>query len=176
MRRSSCRCSTTRANVYGLELTGSYDKQPWSVYGNLAYGRERATQVDSQQFNFTPEDLAYITDNYIYTDHSQRLTASGGASYTWHGTRFSPDFVYGSGLRQDANGVPNGGTVPSYTQVNFGVTYRFANVAGGPIEASVNLINASDRVYQIRSGSGVGVFAPQYGPRRAIYAAIRKSF
>jgi hypothetical protein len=33
--------------------------------------------------------------------------------------------------------------------------------------------NANDRIYQIRNGSGIGVFAPQYGPRRAIFAGIK---
>ena len=164
------------ANVYGLEFTGSYDRKPWSVYGNLSFGRQRATQVSSQQFNFAPDDLAYIANNYIYTDHSQWITASGGASYTWLGIRFSGDLVYGSGLRQDSDDVPNGATVAPYTQVNLGLSHRFKDVAGGPIEASLSLINAFDRIYQIRSGSGVGVFAPQYGPRRAIYAGIRKFF
>jgi outer membrane receptor protein involved in Fe transport len=163
-------------NVHGLELTGSYDKGPWSAYGNVAYGRERATKVVSQQFNFSPDDLAYIANHYIYTDHSQWITASGGAAYTWRGTVFSSDLIYGSGLREDSDGVPNGGTVPAYVQVNFGVSHRFKDPGGGPIDLSLNLVNAFDRVYQIRSGSSVGVFAPQYGPRRAIYAAIRKSF
>ena len=137
---------------------------------------ERATQVASQQFNFSPDDLTYIAGNYIYTDHSQWITASGGVSYNWHGTRLSADLIYGSGLRQDSGDVPNGGTVPPYTQVNFGVSHRFEAVPGGPIEISLNLINAFDKIYEIRSGSGVGVFAPQYGPRRTIYAGVRKFF
>ncbi len=165
-----------KADVYGVEFTGGYNVGNWSAYGNLAIGRERATQVASQQFNFTPAQLAYIAGNYIFTDHSQWITASGGVSYNWRETRFSADLIYGSGLRQDSGDIPNGGTVPPYAQVNFGVTHRFENAPGGPIELSLNLINGFDEVYQIRSGSGVGVFAAQYGPRRAIYAGIRKFF
>src|SRR2546430_6549855 len=37
--------------------------------------------------------------SYIYTDHSQVLTASAGASYLWKDTRFSASMIYGSGLR-----------------------------------------------------------------------------
>lgn len=165
-----------KANIYGVEFTGSYNRGNWSAYGNLAIGRERATEVASQQFNFSPDDLAYIASNYIYTDHSQWVTASGGVSYNWHGTRLSADLIYGSGLRQDSGDVPNGGTVSPYTQVNFSVSHRFEAAPGGPIEISLNLINAFDEIYEIRSGSGVGVFAPQYGPRRALYAGIRKFF
>lgn len=164
------------ANVYGVEFTGSYNRGNWSTYGNLSVGRERATQVASQQFNFTPAQIAYIADNYIYTDHSQWVTASGGVSYTWNGTKFAFDMIFGSGLRQNSGDIPNGGTVPSYTQVNFGISHRFEHVPGGPIELSLNMLNVSDSSYEIRSGSGVGVFAPQYGPRRAIYGGIRKFF
>jgi outer membrane receptor protein involved in Fe transport len=165
-----------RANVYGVEFTGSYKRGKLSAYGNLSVGRERATQVVSQQFNFTPAQLAYIADNYIFTDHSQWVTASGGISYTWRGTTFSADMIFGSGLRQNSGDIPNGGTVPPYTQVNLGISHRFEHVPGGPIELSVNAVNVSDTIYEIRSGTGVGVFAPQYGPRRAIYAGIRKFF
>ncbi len=152
------------ANVYGVEFTGSYNLGNWSAYGNLSVGRERATQVASQQFNFSPADLAYIASNYIYTDHSQWVTASGGIAYTWLGTRFSADMLYGSGLRQTArNGVPNGATVPPYVQVNVGVSHRFDQAPGGPIELSLNLINAFDQIYEIRSGIR----------RRRVRAAIR---
>jgi outer membrane receptor protein involved in Fe transport len=164
------------ANVYGVEFTGSYNRGNWSAYGNLAVGREKATQVVSQQFNFSPDDLAYIASHYIYTDHSQWVTASGGVTYTWNGTKFGADMIFGSGLRQDSGDIPNGGTVPPYSQVNLVVSHRFENVPGGPIELSFNVINAFDDIYEIRSGTGVGVFAPQYGPRRAFYGGIRKFF
>jgi outer membrane receptor protein involved in Fe transport len=61
-------------------------------------------------------------------------------------------------------------------QVNFGVSHRFDDAPGGPIELSLNLINAFDQVYEIRSGTGVGVFAPQFGPRRTVFAGFRKFF
>jgi outer membrane receptor protein involved in Fe transport len=164
------------ANVWGVEFTGSYNRGNWSAYGNLAVGRQIANQVVSQQFNFSPDDLAYIANHYIYTDHSQWVTASAGAAYNWHGTRFSADLIYGSGLREDSDTVPNGGALPGYAQVNCGVSHRFKDAPGGPIELSLSLVNLFDNVYQIRSGSGVGVFAPQYGPRRTIYAGLRKFF
>lgn len=164
------------ANVIGVEFTSSYKRGNLSAYGNLSVGREMATQVASQQFNFTPAQLAFIANNYIFTDHSQWVTASGGVTYTWRGTTFSADLIFGSGLRQDQGDVPNGGTVSPYTQVNLSVSHRFEDVPGGPIELSLNAINVTDTIYEIRSGTGVGVFAPQFGPRQAIYAGIRKFF
>jgi len=34
------------------------------------------------------------------------------------------------------------------------------------------IVNLFENVYQIRSGSGIGVFAPQYGARRGFFAGI----
>jgi len=164
------------ANVLGLEFTGSYDVGNWSVYGNLSVGRERATQIVSQEFNFSPQQLAYLDTHEIYTDHSQFYTASSGISYTLFGTHLNTDLIYGTGLREDEGDIPNGGAVAPYLQLNLGVSRRFNHIFGGPIELSANIINLTDRIYEIRSGTGVGVFAPQYGPRRTFYIALRKFF
>ncbi len=164
------------AHVLGIEFTGTYDRGNLSAYGNLSIGRERATQLVSQQFNFSPDDLAYIDTHYIYTDHNQFYTASAGASYNLFGTHLNADALYGTGLREDAGDVPNGGAVAPYFQLNLGATHRFDHVFGGPFELNAAIINVTDRSYEIRSGTGVGVFAPQYGPRRAFYAGIRKFF
>ncbi len=164
------------ANVLGLELTGSYQHGDFSAYGNLSVGREKASQIVSQQFNFDPAALAYIGSHYIYTDHSQFYTASAGMSYNLRGTHLNADAIYGTGLREDAGDVPNGGAVSPYLQLNLGATRRFENLPGGPYELNLALINVTDRIYEIRAGTGVGVFAPQYGPRRTVYAGIRKFF
>ena len=34
--------------------------------------------VTSSQFDFDPGDLAYIQNHYIYLDHDQTFTGSGG--------------------------------------------------------------------------------------------------
>jgi len=89
--------------------------------------------------------------------------------------RLGGDLVYGSGLRKDAD-VPNGGQLAPYTQVNFSLSKSFDHMPGGPIELRVDLINAFDDVYEIRDGTGVGVGAPQFGPRRGVFFGVRKSF
>jgi len=38
------------------------------------------------------------------------------------------------------------------------------------------VINVFDQIYQIRNGTGVGVGAPQYGPRRGFFAGVSKFF
>jgi hypothetical protein len=37
-----------------------------------------------------------------------------------------------------------------------------------------DVVNVFDTVYQIRNGTGIGVFSPQYGPRRGYFIGIKK--
>ncbi|MGH8090444.1 MAG: hypothetical protein ACREO6_03205, partial [Rudaea sp.] len=63
-----------------------------------------------------------------------------------------------------------------YTQVNLSLSHQFTNVPTGPIEVRFDVINLFDAVYEIRDGSGVGVGAPQFGPRRGVYVGFTKEF
>ena len=51
------------AQVNGIELTATYERGPWSFYGNLAYSRAIGKNIVSSQFNFSPDDLAYISQH-----------------------------------------------------------------------------------------------------------------
>jgi outer membrane receptor for ferrienterochelin and colicins len=44
------------------------------------------------------------------------------------------------------------------------------------MELRLDIINLLDEVYAIRDGTGVSVGAPQFGPRRTIFAGMRKQF
>ena len=39
-----------------------------------------------------------------------------------------------------------------------------------------DVLNVFDTVYEIRDGSGIGVFAPQFGPRRAFLVGVSQKF
>jgi outer membrane receptor for ferrienterochelin and colicins len=167
--------------IGGLEFTGNYSVKDFSAYGNLSFQAAHGKDVESAQFSFTPADYAYLQDNYIHLDHEGRVAASGGVSYVWMGTRFSADFIFGTGLREDLvlpNGsdIPNGAHTPSYQQINLGVSHAFQLAGTGPLTARFDIINVADKVYQIRSGTGIGVFAPQYGPRRGFFGGLSWQF
>jgi outer membrane receptor protein involved in Fe transport len=161
----------------GIEVTTTYENGPFSVYGNLAIAVQKAKDIVSAQFNFTQEDLDFAATHAINTDHTQIMTASAGASYLWEGTRFSVDLIAGSGVRTTrSDDHINGGTVPSYEQVNLGVSHRFEEALCGPLTVRLDLINVLDEKYLIRSQLGTGVAAPQFGPRRTVFAGVRKEF
>ncbi len=159
-----------RANNLGLEFKSSYTNGNFRIYGNVAWARQLGTDIVSNQYLFDPDRLAFIATHYIYTDHSQILTASAGASYLWNGTRFSASMIYGSGLR---SGFANTDHVPSYTQVNAGISHEYLFPGWTkPTTVRFDVVNLFDKIYEIRDGSGIGVFAPQFGPRRGFFAGI----
>jgi outer membrane receptor protein involved in Fe transport len=169
--------------AWGVEVSGNYTHGPIDLYANLARGAEKGKDIVSSQYFFAPDELAYIHDHYIYTDHSQNWTASGGGSYTIKNGLGSlvptMDFVYGSGLRtDDPNGiVPNGGKMPGYFVFNAGIAQNFSGpgvLSGVSIRADV--LNLLDKKYQLRSGTGVGVGAPQWGERRGFFVGVSKRF
>ncbi len=164
-----------RGKQYGVEFSTTYDSGPFSAYGNLSFEHANGKNILTSQFEFDPGDLGYIRNNYIHLDHEQAATASAGVSYLWRGTRVSADMLYGSGLREDG-AVPNGDHLPGYEQVNFGATHTFTLPAAGEIMLRFDVINVFDQKYEIRSGTGVGVGAPSWGPRRGFFVGLTKAF
>ena len=160
---------------YGVEFIATYDKGPLSAYANVALAHALGRDIVSSQFQFDPGDLAYIASNYIHLDHDQSLTASAGASYIWDGTRLSADLVAGMGLRQDG-AIPNGSHLPAYVQVNVGASHQFDLMSAGKLTLRFDIINLFDEKYEIHSGTGIGVGAPQWGPRRGFLAGITEDF
>jgi hypothetical protein len=170
----------TYGKQYGAEITANFTAEGFNAYLNLAYQSAKGKNFSSAQFNFSPDDLTYVASHYIHLDHEQQFTASGGVSYVWNHTTFSADFLEGSGLRAsldlpDGSSIPNGDHLPYYTQVNLGVNHIFHLDGWGTLTARVDLINALDKEYQIRNGTGVGVGAPQFGPRRGLFFGLSKS-
>jgi outer membrane receptor protein involved in Fe transport len=185
----------------GIELSVKYNNGGFQGYGNLAVAQQKATQVVSNQYlfdNTNPDpalggltEFQYIATHWIYTDHNQFVTGSAGAAYQfcgrpaslnemwmwnswngWCGTKLSADMIYGSGLRA---GPANTGTEAPYAQFNVGVARDFLLPGDDkPVTVRFDVVNLLDTVYQIRSGSGIGVFAPQYGPRRGYFVGISK--
>lgn len=166
-----------RGYAKGLELSGIYNQKNWGAFLNLTTQKAEGTNITSGQSLFGPDELAYIANHYIHVDHDQTVTVSGGAHYHWGDSQISGDFLYGSGLRMTPDdAAPNSGHLPHYTTVNLALTHTWKATPVGTVEGRLALINAFDKSYLLRDGSGVGVGAPQYGERRSLYAGLSTSF
>lgn len=187
-----------RGRIKGVEANASYTANGLLAYANFSYSKAEGKRIISSEFNFDPADLAYIQNNYIYLDHDQTYTASGGLLYSFKsgglsGLKLGADALYGSGLRTGGpvlnvvpdggigsavpatgagGSVPNGGALPDYAVVNLSASYRLARPG---ITLRFDVFNVGDHVYEIRDGSGVGVGAPQYGARRGFFVGLSKA-
>ncbi|HXQ16265.1 MAG TPA: TonB-dependent receptor [Caulobacteraceae bacterium] len=170
-----------QGRIRGIEFSGTYAHGPISAWANVSISKAQGKDIVSSQFNFSQADLDYITSHFIYLDHDQTFTASAGASYKLGDLKLSTDLLYGSGLRRTDTlpggvDIPNGGHVPGYVQVNLAANYHLTLGKAGPLDLRFDIINVGDEKYQIRDGTGVGVGAPQWGPRRGFFAGVTKSF
>jgi outer membrane receptor protein involved in Fe transport len=164
-----------QGRIGGLELSASYRDRGLTGYANLGFARARGKTVETGQFNFAQDELDFINANYVHLDHEQQLSASAGASYRFADTTsLGIDALYGSGLRK---GFANTQHLPSYTQLNLDAGRTFALGSGfGKLDVKLAVLNVLDRSFELRDGSGIGVGAPQFGPRRTYYVGVSKPF
>ena len=170
----------SNAQVRGFELFANYDKGPWSLYANLAWSQVNSINITSAQFNFEQAELDYIASNWIFADHNQSWTGSAGAAYVFNmdsdwATRVSADVLYGNGLRQTIV-TPNDAALPAYATLNLSVTQRLPINGSKGTNVRFDAINVTDGQYQLRTGTGVGVGAPQFGMRRAFFVTMSQKF
>jgi outer membrane receptor protein involved in Fe transport len=184
-----------KAENWGMELSAKASVGNFTAYTNWAFQRQHAHTFVSNQALFAtifnppgysppplplgPGGLAqydYVFNHWINTDHSEATVGSAGVSYNWDGNKFIADMIYGSGLR---TGFANTDHLPAYWQLNMGVSREFMpwgntvmGLADKPMTVRFDVVNVLDTVYAIRNGSGIGVFAPQFGPRRAYFVGV----
>jgi hypothetical protein len=161
-----------QGNQYGAEVTANYSEKGFNAYFNFGFERGTGKTIGSGQFQFTADELAYIQNHWVFLDHDQRYTASAGLSYSFMNTTVYSDMLYGSGLR---SGFANTDEVPAYWVFNVGLSHTFDLHGVGrlqKIQVRFDVTNIFNNAYQLRTGSGIGVFAPQYGPRRGFFGGV----
>lgn len=160
----------------GAEVKLNYLEGGLRVYANLSHEITMARDVISNQYIIgDPAVLAYLASRYTPTSDAQTVTASAGSSYRWGDWLASLDGIYGSGLHA---GFANLDHNPQYNQWNAAVGHNFHpwGDPGRPLSLRVSIVNLFDRTYLVRSGTGVGEYAPQYGPRRGAFLELTQRF
>src|SRR6266436_1795883 len=162
-----------RGEIYGGEFTSSYDHGPFSAYGNVGWEWARGTNVSSAQFLFDPDEFAYIKKNWVFLDHDQRFSGSAGIAYTWKDWQAGIDGLYGNGLRQ---GFANTQKLSPYETFSVHLSRRIQITEKTALKIRFDVVNLLDKVYELRSGSGIGVGAPQFGQRLGFYGTVAYEF
>jgi outer membrane receptor protein involved in Fe transport len=162
----------------GGEFKLKYTNGNFYAYANFSYNVTEAKDVETNQYLIDGPDYQYLLNNWHYTDDMQRMTGSAGASYRWQDTLFTTSLIYGSGLRvgdleSTPPVVPNSLHATPYAVVNVGVAHDFKlSPDAKPTTVRFDVVNLLDQIYEMRTGSGIGEFAPQYGARRGFFAGI----
>ena len=164
-----------RGYSQGVEFKTAYARGGFYAYANLSAEVTKVKNVVSNQYLIgDPVELAFLASEYTYASDAQTITASAGASYRWRDWLASLDGLYGSGLR---TGFANAQHTPGYTQWNAAVAKTIDLLPNHkPTTLRLSVINLFDVSYILRSGDGIGEFAPQYGPRREVLAEVSQAF
>ena len=101
--------------------------------------------------------------------HAQPLPLFAGCIFLVLGVALFLDNLGIIGLR---SGDFNSSHVPSYYQINAGISHEYQVPWGKPFTLRLDVLNVLDQVYELRDGSGIGVFAPQFGPRRTYLVGL----
>ena len=147
--------------------------QGLSAYANFTVGKNWQQGVATGQFNFPAAELAYIDTHSILLDHQPIHGASAGVSYARLAYVLSADALYSSGL---ASGFADTQMLPQVLEVNASAE-RTVSIPGLlPMSIRLSVLNLLDRVNEIRSAQGIGIFQAAYGPRRTLYGTLSFRF
>ncbi len=160
-----------KSRAWGSDLSLVLEHRPLNAYLNFSYSILQVKYINGGAFLADDADeISYIANHWINTDDSQMFTGSAGLSYNLFGFLVTGDGIWGSGYRR---GFANTGELPPILQFNAAVVRSVRLPRFGAVEGRISMINVFDHSYQIRNGTGIGVFSPTFGPRRALYAGIR---
>jgi outer membrane receptor protein involved in Fe transport len=160
---------TSRA--WGSDFSLTLERNGLSAYLNFSYAVLQAQHITAGAFLADDAaEISYIANHWVTLDDDQMFVGSGGTSYQLWGFLLTADGIWASGYRR---GFANSGELPPILQFNAAIVRSFRMPGIGNVEGRVSMINVFDHTYQIRNGSGIGVFSPTYGPRRTLYAGIK---
>jgi outer membrane receptor protein involved in Fe transport len=76
----------------------------------------------------------------------------------------------------DGSSIPNGLSLPTYAVVNLSAAQKIPIKGTRGATVRFDVLNLFDTSYQIRTGTGVGVGAPQFGQRRTFLVTLAQKF
>ena len=66
--------------------------------------------------------------------------------------------------------------MPDYYSINLGAEQSFKLPHDQMLKARLDVVNLTDNIYELRSGTGVGVNAAQYGERLGFFGSLSLTF
>ena len=66
--------------------------------------------------------------------------------------------------------------MPNYYTINIGAEQAFKIYKQQTLKARLDIVNLTDQSYELRSGTGVGVNAAEFGARIGFFGSLSYSF
>ena len=168
--------------IGGVEFTANYTINNFAAYLNSAWQAAHGKGVESAQFNFS-QDGPQLHCQKLHPPRSRGdecLPRVGCPICGW-GLASARMRCLGADCARISR-LPTVApcrmetTFRAIHRSTFGLTHDFEIAGSGPLTVRFDVINVADKVYQIRSSSGVGVFASQYGQRRGFFGGLAWKF
>ena len=144
-----------------------------SARGNVAWGRCRGSGLQSGQYLLEQSEINDINSGGgVFCDHSQSMTSSAVASYTWlDHTTLTGQLLYGSGLRAaDPGARTNSSHSPSWTTYNLSISHVIPFPSGQKFLLGFDVVNLLDQKYFYNSGEGsIGLGVAHAGMPRSFF-------
>lgn len=146
-----------------------------SVRGNVAWGRCKASGLQSGQYLLDAKEIADInTAGGVFCDHSQLITSSAVVAYRFpFKTMLSGQMLYGSGLRTAANdqALTNSSHFQSWTIYNASISHTFTLPWDRQkMLVGFDVVNLLDQKYFYNtSGGGIGLGIAHAGMPRSFF-------
>lgn len=138
-----------------------------------SYFEQTYHYLDTGQFNFDADELAFINTHAILIDHQPLVGASVGLTYRLAGWSLSLDAIYSSGLR---GGFADQEALLAVVQVNASLERKFRPPGIGAVTDRITILNLTDRVNEIRPAEGIGIsfglWPELHGAERAVYGPV----
>ena len=158
-----------RGNQYGVEVTANYAAGGFSAYANFGFERGTGKKIVSGQFLFSPDELAFIATTSSFWIMTNAIPPPPASPTVTRARRLTRICCMAMAC---AAGLPTRTRFPPIYIFNVGFTHNVRLPKFGKVQLRFDIVNLFDKGYELRSGSGIGVFAPQFGPRRGFFGGI----
>ena len=164
-----------RAELRGLELSGTFVRGPVTAWANLALSQARGRSILASPGLLPPDVAAAAGDRWLRLGEDRPLAASGGFTWRLDKLTLSADVLASSGAVGSSSTALNAARAPFFAIFGLAAVYR-VRLLERPADLRLDLTNAGDAHYVTRDASGLEGGWTTRGRGRALTVGIEQGF
>ncbi|HEY0313923.1 MAG TPA: TonB-dependent receptor [Allosphingosinicella sp.] len=163
-----------RAELRGLELSGTFARGPVTAWANLALSRSRGRSIVANAGLPPAGVIAAAGDRWLRLGEDRPVVASGGFTWRLDELSLSADAVASSGAVGSST-APNAARSPFFAVFGLAAVYR-VRLLERPADLRLDLTNAGGARYVTRDASALEGGWTTRGRGRALTVGIEQGF